>query len=452
MSSPTLIDDSHTAVQYSPGWIWDQLVHDEVDHTRHGAAIPDITVSLGFTGTGIDVVGTLEPTDRNGRPTTTYNIDGKDVETYTAPFTATGDTQFNVTFFSKRDLDPGNHRLVVTNMNGSSPNIFWLDYFLVFGSPSQDGVGGASPSSSSTSSSAATSTSSSDDSTGTQPFISLQKPESTVIETLSQPTNTNISAGSSASDDPSSSNNVGAIVGGVVGGLGVLLLLAILILLLRRRQRRSSRDSGMLDPPPQPYPPPHQPSLSPIPPSAATYSPGADLENPPQMTSATSATASRPPMSVVGSSAYTASLSDVNSAPHTNLTTASTALASSDVMPLTSAQAKLQESIYSSSSGISRTGTSTTRSAAQSDTQLISPTESSLGPVTPASDAPLVHEEVSRAPWYAPAKRQSRAESLLRAFSARQGSSSRSQASVRDVDSGLRLYSEPALPPPYTPD
>ena len=110
----------------------------------------------GHAGTGIDVVGTLEPTDRNGRPTTTYNIDGKDVETYTAPFTATGDTQFNVTFFSKRDLDPGNHRLVVTNMNGSSPNIFWLDYFLVFGSPSQDGVGGASPSSSSTSSSAAT--------------------------------------------------------------------------------------------------------------------------------------------------------------------------------------------------------------------------------------------------------------------------------------------------------
>lgn len=172
MSSPTLIDDSQPAVQYSPGWIWDQLVHDEVDHTRHGAAISNLTASLGFTGEymistdscaplkstdvvnegiGIEVVGTLEPTDRNGLPTTTYSIDGKVIETYTAPVTSSGDTQFNVTFFSKRDLDPGNHQIVVTNINGSSPNIFWLDYFLIYDGGSEGGSSGTTVSSSSSS-------------------------------------------------------------------------------------------------------------------------------------------------------------------------------------------------------------------------------------------------------------------------------------------------------------
>ena len=49
MASPTLIDDSNPVVQYAPGWIWEQLVN-EVDHTRHGAAIAGLTASLGFYG------------------------------------------------------------------------------------------------------------------------------------------------------------------------------------------------------------------------------------------------------------------------------------------------------------------------------------------------------------------------------------------------------------------
>ena len=61
------------------------------------------------------------------------------------------------------------------------------------------------------------------------------------------------------------------------------------------------------------------------------------------------------------------------------------------------------------------------------------------------------HAELSRAPWYAPAEGQSRAQSLLHAFSIRNRPKA-PQAPMRDVDSGLRLYNEPALPPAYTPD
>lgn len=177
------------------------------------------------------------------------------------------------------------------------------------------------------------------------------------------------------------------------------------------------------------------------------------------MSSASSAIASRPPMSATESSNYATTLSDVTSAhAATNLTTTSTALASSNVMPLTPqgftrAQLKLQESIYgsSTSASVSRSATS----GAQSETQLTSATtESPVTPATSVSETPLVHAEVSRAPWYAPAERQGRAESLLRAFSMRNSPTSgdRARTPVHDVDSGLRLYNEPALPPPYSPN
>ena len=57
MSSPLLIDDTNPIVQYQPGWIWDQLVDNAVDNTRHGAALANITASLGFTGEHIISLG-----------------------------------------------------------------------------------------------------------------------------------------------------------------------------------------------------------------------------------------------------------------------------------------------------------------------------------------------------------------------------------------------------------
>ena len=82
-------------------------------------------------GTGIQVVGTLERSDKYGQPTSSYAIDGETVGSYTAPFTPELHTGWNTTFFAKHDLSPGTHEIVVTNVNGTSPNVFWLDYFLV---------------------------------------------------------------------------------------------------------------------------------------------------------------------------------------------------------------------------------------------------------------------------------------------------------------------------------
>ncbi|RDX47793.1 hypothetical protein OH76DRAFT_716961 [Lentinus brumalis] len=131
MSAPFLIDDGDSAVQYSAGWVHDLGFQPAVYHTRHGAVGKGSSVSLTF----VEVVTTLDPTPQGGRPTTSYTIDGSHVATVTAPFAPNALTQFNITTFSKNGLPPGSHVLNITNMNGTSPNIFWIDYFLVYDPP-----------------------------------------------------------------------------------------------------------------------------------------------------------------------------------------------------------------------------------------------------------------------------------------------------------------------------
>lgn len=89
-----------------------------------------------MAGTGVHVVGTLSATDMYGLPTTTYLVDGEVASTYTAPLLPSTETLYNVTFFSALNLAPGNHTVTIENMNGTSPNMFWFDYFLI-DSPSE---------------------------------------------------------------------------------------------------------------------------------------------------------------------------------------------------------------------------------------------------------------------------------------------------------------------------
>ncbi|KAL1941911.1 hypothetical protein VTO73DRAFT_6911 [Trametes versicolor] len=134
-SSSELIDDADPRVQYQAGWTFEQNVV-EVDGTRHGAKTAGLKAWLSFTGTGVHVVGTLSATDMYGLPTTTYLVDGAIVSTYTAPLLPSTETLYNVTFFSALNLTPGNHTVTIENMNGTRPNTFWFDYFLV-DSPSE---------------------------------------------------------------------------------------------------------------------------------------------------------------------------------------------------------------------------------------------------------------------------------------------------------------------------
>ena len=66
--------------------------------------------------------------DVHGVPTTQYDVDGTVFGTYTAPVIAPGFFIGNQTYFISPNLSSGEHQLTVTNLNGTTPNVFWLDY------------------------------------------------------------------------------------------------------------------------------------------------------------------------------------------------------------------------------------------------------------------------------------------------------------------------------------
>ncbi|KAI1784068.1 hypothetical protein LXA43DRAFT_902334 [Ganoderma leucocontextum] len=488
MSSPTLIDDTNPVVQYAPGWIWDQNVN-EVDHTRHGAAIEGLTASLSFYGSGVQVVGTLEPTDNYGQPSTTYKVDGDLVGTYNAPFTASGDTRFNVTFFSTLDLTLDNHEVVITNVNGTSPNTFWLDYFLIYTQPvSSSGTTTTSTSTSvtpsdsltntlvptvhststtsttttsssttvvltalaspvstaSSSSSSSSSSSASTDST-TYPFSgTTTAPSQSSAPTTATGTSsaTGVSPASDTSQSPGHSNT-GKIVGSVVGGVVFLALLALLFFCVRRRRRVQDNI--------EPFTPQTRERAS----SSGTLfsgggSPAIKVSKVPELSFASSTALTAPTTSsypATASSAmsaqpseYGAPIAAIGGASATAGTSSHTPISPPPRRPLP-AEMKLQESIYDTSpvrigrSPLSPPPGSVSASAISSD----------YAPSSARTPAPA-DTEASRARWYVPAQQQSRAQSLLGLLS------SRGRRRQQDEDSGLRLYNEPALPPPYTAD
>ncbi|TFK81128.1 hypothetical protein K466DRAFT_604747 [Polyporus arcularius HHB13444] len=133
MSSAGRIEDSDPLVQYSSSqWIVDPFTLAS-GSSRHGAALPELTVSLRFRGTGVQVVGILDASVHDGQPTTMYTLDGVVVDTYNAPWTS--ERTFDVVFYVNRSLSPADHTIEITNVNGTSPNLFWLDYFLVDAAP-----------------------------------------------------------------------------------------------------------------------------------------------------------------------------------------------------------------------------------------------------------------------------------------------------------------------------
>ncbi|KAI0758006.1 hypothetical protein C8Q74DRAFT_1373070 [Fomes fomentarius] len=470
MSSPTLIDDTNHIVQYQGGWDWYPQRENYVANTAHGLSEAGITATLGFTGTGIAVVGVLEV--GSGRPTTKYSIDRQDVGTYTAP--ATGQTTYNVTFFSKRDLPRGNHDVVITFMDDTSPNRFWLDYFLVYdesspprnpapvpvdSSTTVSSVGNFRPTATSTHTTAppsettrptSTSTSQTSDSqissrslrptasastinpsstvsdssgsgsvSATESAGSLPESASPFFQTVTEsPVVFTISPSSVPSASTTSSNHLPAIIGGIFGGLTLAILVVICLFVRRRRQARKREEA-----------------------LHATQPEGGAAQM-----SYNSTTVSR--HATLSTSYATSAVHTSQSEIPSQNTDLSPTSHTSDGFAFSDPKSRLP--IYGQSAP-SGPGSSSAPSASWSDTHLLSPSsESTHSLVNSSPDTPLVHAEALRAPWHAPAGWN--AQSLRRAFSSRNGRESPAPNRARDVDSGLRLYNEPALPPPYTPD
>ncbi|KAI9059990.1 hypothetical protein FKP32DRAFT_1679281 [Trametes sanguinea] len=323
------VDDSDPNVVYSGDWGVSNTQY-AWHGTLHAASEEGATASLTFKGTWISVVGGGGDTNQFGYPSTSYVIDGKNYKTLQTGADASHDTYFdNVTMFTSPTLDAGEHTLVITNLNGTKPNTFWLDYFWYPAlDDASDGSDAGSSSTHETTSQASRTSATSHSTTSSSSTAATSFSTSSSTSNSSMSSSATTSSGSSSSTSSSSlassssstatgassipsavpgsdsvsaslpvpsqtagndkdlsvgasgrSQNVGAIVGGAIGGAVFLALLAILAVYLYLRQRMQGRPGGDMvykykiqhDASPGPgglFPPdvhPHTPSLPPDP-------------------------------------------------------------------------------------------------------------------------------------------------------------------------------------------
>lgn len=77
-------------------------------------------------GTLVSVMVCVEEIKDGGYPSASFVIDGQNYGTVAASPSST-ESLFNITLFTSPNLPAGEHTLVVTNLNGTRPNVFWLD-------------------------------------------------------------------------------------------------------------------------------------------------------------------------------------------------------------------------------------------------------------------------------------------------------------------------------------
>ncbi|KAI0794777.1 hypothetical protein C8Q74DRAFT_1366177 [Fomes fomentarius] len=210
------------------------------------------------------VAGSMGSWDVQGIPTSQYDIDDHTMGTFTAPIIEPGFRISNQTYFTSDDLPSGEHQLTITNVNGTKPNVFGLDYIAylpaitlsstptpsdsashsrststALSTPSSSSASSTPFSASSTTISSAPSASSmtisSDPSTPSNSFSSTLSASST----SSAPSS--FASGGQQSDTTSAKPSYTAvIVGGAIGGAALLAAIFMLIYCKLRRQRRAT--------------------------------------------------------------------------------------------------------------------------------------------------------------------------------------------------------------------
>lgn len=114
VSNPVEINDNNTSVVYTGTWGYaNNRGAGDYDNDVHYTSNNGDSFSITFTGTGIDVIGPMSPSDG----TSNVTLDGAQVATTTAVYSGTYSPQQH--YWGIRNQTPGTHTLTLTKTGGS---------------------------------------------------------------------------------------------------------------------------------------------------------------------------------------------------------------------------------------------------------------------------------------------------------------------------------------------
>ncbi|KAG6809473.1 hypothetical protein H0H92_016115 [Tricholoma furcatifolium] len=126
----TTVDDRDPNIQYAGPWVLGGTEF-EYDGTTHGTSTVGAQAAYTFTGSLIEVFGTIGM-ENNGDPsfaaTSSYTVDGGSTVAFTGAVENV--TLYKQLFFTSQPLGAGQHTLVISYVTAGK-NPLWLDYFQV---------------------------------------------------------------------------------------------------------------------------------------------------------------------------------------------------------------------------------------------------------------------------------------------------------------------------------
>ncbi len=147
--------------------------------------------------------------------------------------------QLNVSFYSQHGLGSGEHTLTIINLNGTVPNIFWLDYLIVDppNTTSQSSEPLVLPTIYPT---LPPTTKPVDSLTPTPSSLATFSVDATVITIYDvNPSASNVSSNGTLGSKSGHRTNIAAIVGGIMAVFLVIAVVATIALIRRRCQARN---------------------------------------------------------------------------------------------------------------------------------------------------------------------------------------------------------------------
>ncbi|KAI0328211.1 hypothetical protein GY45DRAFT_1326622 [Cubamyces sp. BRFM 1775] len=225
------VDDTDPRIVYSGGdWVGSESVNrgsssksGAWNGTLHGATTEGATAAIAFVGSEIGVVASVL-TDQYGWPAVGISIDGIQQTITTFPLgnvSARTTHLSNATIFSS-SVGPGDHVLTITNINGTSPNPFWLD--CIFYKPLI--LSGNASTTSRPPSEKVSSVELDTDASSTRSLVTPERSYSSSLAVVSSGP-TRYTEATDTRTSPAK-NYTSAIVGGILGGIIGAVLLALL--------------------------------------------------------------------------------------------------------------------------------------------------------------------------------------------------------------------------------